>query len=195
MEKQRFDLRELVGQFKKYDFASYDLNSSSKRTAVYSAKNGKTLVTVWTNEYPQEENDFITPLVKVKENNKVDVTAEIYEGNTLEDILASANTGEFTISQNRDHNDLLKVTCRASAKVLKTNTKGKPMFRYSITVDTYVPIDGYFNPKLIIGRIKPDSPVYFNWHHDDFADNITLGNVGFTFINEVVNALLESEEW
>lgn len=195
MEKQRFDLRELVGQFKKYDFASYDLNSSSKRTAVYSAKNGKTLVTVWTNEYPQDEDTFVTPLVKVKENTKVDVTTEIYEGETLEGILASANTGEFTISQNRDHNDLLKVTCRASAKVLKMNPKGKPMFRYSITIDTYVPIDGYFNPKLIIGRIKPDSPVYFNWQHDDFSDKITLGNIGFSFINKVINALLESEEW
>lgn len=194
MEKKQFNLRELLTQFKTFDFASYDLNSSSKRTAVYSAKKGNTLVTVWTNEY-ETEDGFITPLVKVKEKEKVDVTAEVYKNTTLEDILATANTGEFIISQDRDHNILLKVACRASAKVLETNDKGKPLFRYSITFDTFVPIDGYFNPKIIISRINPHSPIVFNWQHDNFSDKITLSNAGFDFIDEAVNALLESKEW
>lgn len=194
MEKKQFNLRELIGQFKTFDFASYDLNCSSKRTAVYSAKKGNTLVTVWTNEY-ETEDGFITPLIKVKEKEKVDVTTEVYKSTTLEDILAAANTGEFTISQDRDHNILLKVSCRASAKVLETNAKGKPMFRYSITFDTFVPIKKYFNPKVIISRINPYSSIVFNWQHDNFSDKITLSNAGFDFIDEAVNALLESEEW
>ena len=69
MEKQKFNLRELIGQFRTFDFASYDLNCSSKRTAVYSAKKGNTLVTVWTNEY-ETEDGFITPLIKVKKKKK-----------------------------------------------------------------------------------------------------------------------------
>lgn len=194
MEKKQFNLRELLTQFKTFDFASYDLNSSSKRTAVYSAKKGNTLVTVWTNEY-ETEDGFITPLVKVKEKEKVDVTTEVFKSTTLEDILATANTGEFIISQDRGHNILLKVACRASAKVLETNDKGKPLFRYSITFDTFVPIDGYFNPKIIISRINPHNPIVFNWQHDNFSDKITLSNAGFDFIDEVVNALLESKEW
>lgn len=194
MEKKQFNLRELIGQFKTFDIASYDLNSSSKRTAVYSAKKGNTLVTVWTNEY-ESEDGFITPLIKVKEKEKVDVTKEVFKSTTLEDILAAATTGEFTISQDRDHKTLLKVSCRASAKVLETNAKGKPMFRYSITIDTFVPVNGYFNPKIIISKIKPCGPIFFNWQHNDFSDKITLNNAGFAFVDEAVNALLESEEW
>lgn len=194
MEKKQFNLRELIGQFKTFDIASYDLNSSSKRTAVYSAKKGNTLVTVWTNEY-ETEDGFITPLVKVKDKEKVDVTAEVFKSTTLEDILATANTGEFTISQNRGHNDLLKVSCRASAKVLETNDKGRPLFRYSITFDTFVPIEEYFNPKIIISKVDPTGPIVFNWQHDNFLDKITLSNAGFDFIDEAVNALLESKEW
>ena len=194
MKKKQFNLRELITQFKTFDFASYDLNSSSKRTAVYSAKKGNTLVTVWTNEY-ETEDGFITPLVKVKDKEKVDVTAEVFKSTTLEDILATANTGEFTISQNRDHNDLLKVSCRASAKVLETNAKGRPLFRYSITFDTFIPIEEYFNPKIIISKVDPTGPIVFNWQHDNFLDKITLSNAGFDFIDEAVNALLESKEW
>lgn len=194
MKKKQFNLRELIAQFKTFDFASYDLNSSSKRTAVYSAKKGNTLVTVWTNEY-ETEDGFITPLVKVKDKEKVDVTAEVFKSTTLEDILATANTGEFTISQNRDHNDLLKVSCRTSAKVLETNDKGRPLFRYSITFDTFVPIEEYFNPKIIISKVDPTGPIVFNWQHDNFLDKITLSNAGFDFIDEAVNALLESKEW
>ena len=194
MEKQKFNLRELIGQFRTFDFASYDLNCTSKRTAVYSAKKGNTLVTVWTNEY-ETEDGFITPLIKVKEKEKVDVTTEVYKSTTLEDILAAANTGEFCISQDTDHKTLLKVSCRASAKVLATNSKGKPMFRYTVTFDTFVPVNGYFNPKIIISKIKPRGPVFFNWKHDDFSDKITLENAGFAFVDEAVNALLESEEW
>mgnify|MGYP000844425815 FL=1 len=194
MEKQKFNLRELIGQFRTFDFASYDLNCSSKRTAVYSAKKGNTLVTVWTNEY-ETEDGFITPLIKVKEKEKVDVTTEVYKSTTLEDILAAANTGEFCISQDRDHNILLKVSCCASAKVLETNEKGKPMFRYSITIDTFVPVKKYFNPKIIVSKINPYGPIFFNWKHDDFSDKITLENAGFAFVDEAVNALLESEEW
>lgn len=194
MKKKQFNLRELITQFKTFDFASYDLNSSSKRTAVYSAKKGNTLVTVWTNEY-ETEDGFITPLVKVKDKEKVDVTAEVFKSTTLEDILATANTGEFTISQNRDHNDLLKVSCRASAKVLETNDKGRPLFRYSITFDTFVSIEEYFNPKIIISKVDPTGPIVFNWQHDNFLDKIILSNAGFDFIDEAINALLESKEW
>ncbi len=194
MKKKQFNLRELITQLKTFDFASYDLNSSSKRTAVYSAKKGNTLVTVWTNEY-ETEDGFITPLVKVKDKEKVDVTAEVFKSTTLEDILATANTGEFTISQNRDHNDLLKVSCRASAKVLETNAKGRPLFRYSITFDTFVPIEEYFNPKTIISKVDPTGPIVFNWQHDNFLDKITLSNAGFDFIDEAINTLLESKEW
>lgn len=194
MKKKQFNLRELLTQFKTFDFASYDLNSSSRRTAVYSAKKGNTLVTVWTNEY-ETEDGFITPLVKVKDKEKVDVTAEVFKSTTLEDILATANTGEFTISQNRDHNDLLKVSCRASAKVLETNAKDRPLFRYSITFDTFVPIEEYFNPKIIISKVDPTGPIVFNWQHDNFLDKITLSNAGFDFIDEAINALLESKEW
>ena len=132
---------------------------------------------------------------KVKDKEKVDVTAEVFKSTTLEDILATANTGEFTISQNRDHNDLLKVSCRASAKVLETNAKGRPLFRYSITFDTFVPIEEYFNPKIIISKVDPTGPIVFNWQHDNFLDKITLSNAGFDFINEAVNTLLESKEW
>lgn len=195
MEKKKFDIRSIIFDFKKADIiGTYGLNSDTKRTACYAARNKKVLVTVWTNEY-KKDGDFETPIIKKEESVNVSIDQDIYKGNTLEDMLASLNGGEFAISQDRNHPNLLKIACRDTAKVLDTDEKGKPTFRYTATADIYVDVPKYFDPMTIIRKIESESPAYFTWTHDDFKDKLVIGNIGFNFINMVINAILSEEQW
>ena len=195
MEKEKFDIRSIIFDFKKADvLGSYDLNNDTKRTACYTAKNKKVLVTVWTNEY-KKDGDFETPINKKTESVKVSMDKYIYKGNTLKDMLSSLNGGEFTISQDKDHPNLLKIACRNAAKVLDTDEKGKPIFRYTATADIYVDVPKYFNPMVIIRKIENDGPAYFIWEHDDFKDKLIIGNIGFNLINIAINAIFNEEQW
>lgn len=110
-------------------------------------------------------------------------------------MLASLNGGEFAISQDRNHPNLLKIACRDTAKVLDTDEKGKPTFRYTATADIYVDVPKYFDPMVIIRKIEVGSPAYFTWAHDDFKDKLVIGNIGFNFINTAINAILSEEQW
>lgn len=62
-----------------------------------------------------------------KDKDKVDVSIEVHKGSIPENILDTANIGEFVIGQDIEDKPILNLSCRAAAKVSKTNDKNNPM--------------------------------------------------------------------